>query len=655
MRLAYLCVPAVLLVSPALWGFANNKDVPSWVEEVATRTVPTYPGKVPAAVLLDDQHVTMDAAGMLTVFQRRAIKILNQQGKRDAEVVVPYWKNRREVKDLHAWIVAPGGFQKTFDKNSVTDIGFHSAEELYTDGRARVIMAENAEVGAVFAFEYTVQEKALWAQDEYVFQSRLPSLLSRYTLTLPTGWTAKATMFNQGSIEPTVEGSTYSWQLKDLPYREAEDESGETFPRLSVSFVPPTSSSSNAAILNSWADVSRWQQSLAEGQDEVTPEISAKVNQLTAGAKSDYEKLCAIGHYVQNLRYVAIEMNLQNGGGYVPHPAGLVLAKQYGDCKDKANLMRSMLKSAGIPAYLVAIWSGDRTHVRQEWPSPSQFNHMIVAVKVADSVAAATTIATPLGRLLIFDPTDEKTPVGDLPFYEQASYALLLANDRGDLVKMPVTKPEANLYEVVADAILQPDGKLSASVMNSKTGQPASRERHHLAAENADDYKNSYQRFVNATAKGAVISKLTPEDHFEQNKFDVKIDFDSNNYAQMMQGRLLVFNPLVVELPVSISPMFPKDEKRVGPVVLSSGLYRKTVHIKLPEGFSVDEAPVPVKLDTDFGTFSLSFKQELGMMVVTEELRTEAATIPPEQFGKVKKFFDDCRGADRQNAVLVKN
>ena len=40
MRLAYLCVPAVLLVSPALWGFANNKDVPSWVEEVATRTVP---------------------------------------------------------------------------------------------------------------------------------------------------------------------------------------------------------------------------------------------------------------------------------------------------------------------------------------------------------------------------------------------------------------------------------------------------------------------------------------------------------------------------------------------------------------------------------------------------------------------------------------
>ncbi len=515
--------------------------------------------------------------------------------------------------------------------------------------------ADNPEVGSVFAYEYTLQQKALIAQDQYYFQGELPSLLARYSVTLPPGWTAKAVLFNQPPIQPTVEGSTYTWEAKDMPYREAEDESGDTVPRLEVSFIPPAGITAGIATLGSWTDVSRWHDSLAEGQDEVTPEISAKVAQLTSGAKTDYDKICAIGHYVQKIRYVAIEMDLQNGGGYIPHSADTVFTKQYGDCKDKANLMRCMLKAAGVQSYLVAIYSGNRTHVRSEFPSPRQFNHMILAAKVPDSVTASTTVASPLGRLLIFDPTDEKTPVGDLPFYEQSSYALLIAKDKGDLIRMPVTKPDANLYEVTAEATLQPTGKLSASFTNDKTGQPASSERRRHADLKPDEYKNNYARFVIEGARGAVISSIAPEDRFEENKFKVKIDFDSPDYGQLMQGRLLVFKPSIVEIPPSISPRFPKDEKRVSPVVLSAALYRKTIRVKLPDGFTFDDAPVPAVYNSDFAKFSLTFKQEPGFLIMTEELRTEAATIPPDQFPKVKKFFDNCRGADRQDTVLVKN
>ncbi len=645
---------AALLLAPAVWGSAN-KDVPSWVEEVSTRKLPAYPGKVHAAVLLDEQRVTLDPSGTMTVVARHAIKILNQEGKRDARVRVHYWKNRRDVKDLRAWIVAPNGFQKTFDKNAVIDFGEHDDSELYSEGRYRAIVAENPEIGAVFAYEYTLQEKSITAQDVFYFQDHLPSLVSRYTVTLPAGWTAKAVLFNQAPMEPIVDGSSYTWELKDLPFRDAEDDSGSTLPRLAVSFLPPAGASTTAVTLNSWADVSRWQYSLASGQDEVTPEIAAKVAQLTAGSKSDYEKLCAIGRYVQTMRYVAIELDLQNGGGYVPHAADTVFTKQYGDCKDKANLMRCMLKAAGLQSYLVAIHSGDRTFVREQWPSPYQFNHMILAAKIPDSVNAATVTSSPLGRVLLFDPTDDKTPVGDLPWYLQGSYALLLASEHGDLFKMPVTQPEANLIQVSADATLLPDGKLSASFLNSQSGQPASSERHRHASENADEYKANYQRFIGYRAKGALISKIAPEDHFEQNRFDLAIDFDSRDYGQTMQGRLLVFSPGILEIPRSVAPLFPKDEKRVGPIVLRAGLYRKTVRVKLPEGFTVDEAPSPAVFDSEFAKFSLSYKQEPGVLVMTEELRTEAATLPPDQFERVKRFFDNCHGADRQNAVLVKN
>jgi hypothetical protein len=643
----------VLLLAPTLWA-SSNKDLPSWVEELSSRKLPAYAGKVPAAVLLQDQHVTLDPSGLVTTVERRAIKILNQQGRNDAFVTVHYWKNRRDVKELHAWLISPDGFQKTFDKNSVMDIGAFNEAELYVDGRARVIHADNPEIGSVFAYEYTVQEKALTAQDEFYFQSHLPSLQSRYTISLPAGWTAKAVLFNQPPLEPTVDGSSYSWELRDLPFRDAEDDSASTAPRLAVSFLPPPGSPSVAPTFSSWAAVSRWQSSLAQGQDEVTPEISAKVGQLTAGAKSDYEKLCAIGRYVQNIRYVAIEMNLQNGGGYVPHAAAAVFTKQYGDCKDKANLMRCMLKAAGVDAYLVAIFSGDKTHVRDEWPSPYQFNHMILAAKVSASDAAPTAISSSLGSLVIFDPTDEKTPVGDLPFYEQGSYALLLAGDRGELLRMPVTKPEANLIDISVDATLEADGKLAVSFVNSKTGQPACMERRLAASENPDQYKANYQRNLADRAKGAIISKIVPEDRFDQNRFDLRVDFDSPAYGQTMQNRLLVFNPAVLGIPRFVAPPFPKDEKRVSPIVLRAALYRKTVRVKLPAGFTVDETPSPANFASDFAKFSLQFKQEPGLLTMTEELRTEAVTLPPEQFEKVKKFFDNCHGADRQNAVLVK-
>ncbi len=644
----------LLVASPAVWGFAS-KDVPSWVEEVATRKLPSYPGKVAAAVLLDDQHVTIDASGMMTVTERHAIKVLNQQGKGEAAVRVPYWKNRREIKDLQAWIIEPGGFQKTFDKKNVLDVGLFNEDALYIDGRARVIAADAAEIGAVFAYEYTVQEKALAGVDEFFFQHELPALQSRYSVTLPAGWTAKAVLFNQSPLQPVIDGTTYTWELKDLPYREADDESSDTAPRLAISFQPPAGTSSATPVFSSWTDVSSWNYSLAEGQAEVTPEISAKVGELTASAKTDYDKICAIGRYVQNIRYVAISMDHERGGGYIPHSADLVFNTQYGDCKDKANLMRCMLKAANIQSYLVAIWSGDRTHVRHEWPSPYQFNHMILAAKVGDSVSAAPVVTSPLGRLLIFDPTDSKTPVGDLPWYEQGSYAMVLAKDHGDLLQMPVTQPEANLYEVTADATLLPNGKLTASVVTKKTGQEASRERHHFSDENAQEYKSYYQRALNENAKGSVISKITPEDHFEQNGFDLTLDFESGDYAQLMQNRLMVFSPAVLEISRWVSPVFPKDEKRAGPVVLRATVYRKTVRVKLPDGFTVDEAPVPANYESNFGKFSLNFKQEAGTLIMTEELRTEAATVPAEDFAALKKFFDNCRGADHQSVVLAKN
>ena len=204
--------------------------------------------------------------------------------------------------------------------------------------------------------------------------------------------------------------------------------------------------------------------------------VAAKARELTASSKTDLDRIKAIGRFVQNLQYISIDIGVGKGNGYRPHAAAQVLAKAYGDCKDKANLMRSMLQTINIVAYPVAIYSGDPDYVREEWASPDQFNHCIIAIKVGDDVVSPTIITdAKLGRLLIFDATDPYTPVGDLPEHEQGSFALVMAGEAGQLLRMPSLSPEASSYNRQSDIVMTSEGSITATVREKANGQAAAR------------------------------------------------------------------------------------------------------------------------------------------------------------------------------------
>jgi hypothetical protein len=647
---------AACLAMAAVGYASQTKDVPSWVQEASSRALPQFPAKAPAAVLLDEKRVNVDASGLITTTTRRAVKVLTHEGQKEA-VATEYYSNRGpKIKQLRAWLIAPSGFIKSYEKNDVMDVGAFSEMELYNDIRIRLIKPENPEIGSVFAYESEVEQTALFAQDQYLFQTDLPSARSRYVVTLPAGWTASGVTINHEPIQPIVDGSAYTWELRDLPFREREDHAPSMLglaPRLAVDFRPPSAAQlSNAACFRSWTDVSQWHSQLSAGQDAITPEIEAKARELTAHAPTEYAKIQAISEYVQKIKYVAILMDLAHGAGYKPHAAGAVFHHQYGDCKDKANLMRSMLKAVGIQSYLVAIYAEDRTFVHDEWPSPKQFNHMIVAVRVSDATEAPTIIGTKAGRLLLFDPTDVATPLGDLPWFEQGSFALLCAGDQGALLKMPSIKPDASSVEVTVEGTLTPAGDLSASYSSKRTGQLAAAMRGERLYSTPDEFRVQIERALSRTIKSASISNLDVQDAFEQNAFHLKLDFASQRYAQLMQQRLLVFSPSVLEPP---GPNLSHSSKRTAPIMLRGGVYRKHVRIKLPPGFTVDEMPDAAKMDEDFARFSVTFRQEAGDLIVEEELTTEPVTLPAEDYRRVKKFFDRFDGADQQQAVLMKS
>ncbi|MGC2657689.1 MAG: transglutaminase domain-containing protein [Bryobacteraceae bacterium] len=654
MRLRVI-LSGALLLWPVLC--AASTEAPSWVQEIASRAVPKFEAKVPVVALLNEQHVTVDAAGRVTTDYREAIKILTREGRNKGEAAIPYLAASDKVRDVHAWLVAPNGFVKTYTpKDGIFDVGAVD-ESLYDEIRFRSSRADNPEIGSVFVFEGRLESKPFLSQESFEFQDRaFPALESRFVLSLPAGWIAKGVVFNHDPVAPVVDGSTYTWELKDLPFREREPAGPSIYgamPRLAVDYTPPPGVTSPAPCFRNWQDASRYLTDLSAGQDDPSDDLAAKAKELTASKTTEYEKIQAIGHYVQKVKYVSIQMNLAKGGGYRPHTAESVFAKQYGDCKDKANLMRAMLRSVGIPSYLVVIYAGDRTVVQEAWPSPEQFNHAIIGVHVGDAVQAPTVLDAPgVGRLLIFDPTNDQTPVGDLPFYLQGSLALLEAGDKGSLLRMPVMPPDASAANVSVDAALSNTGQLTAKVEQNNTGQSAVRERATLSELKPEDRQKRIERWVSETAEGAAIANVKEDDDFGQNHFHLHLELSAATYGQLMQGRLLVFNPAVIGRQ---SRLYLREETRREPLILNAESYHKSVRIRLPEGFTVDEMPDCGKLATSFASFACSVKQEPGAVVLTQDLSTQAVTIPPEEYIKARKFFNAIAGFEEQPIVLVKN
>ena len=642
----------LLLASPVL-----ADDTPAWVQQAAAIKVPTYDKDVSAVVLINESLTSINSEGRETSVYNHAVRILRREGREYAFGEVGYVPDSGKVKEFRAWLIRPNGEIKKFGKDDSVDIQA-SLNDVYNEWRFKRISArDEADVGAVFAYSYTLEDRSIFSQSDWDFQTSLPVITSRYNLTLPEGWRAESVTFNHPPIEPRVNGSSYSWELSNLPAIPEEPLSPSLtylVPRLAVSYYPPANSQQlSIKTFSKWGDVAAWMSELEDPQVIIDDALTRKANELTASAKTEYEKIRAIANYVQNIQYISIQTGIGRGGGYRPHSSAEVLAKSYGDCKDKANLMRAMLKVVGIDAIPVSIWSGDPNYVQASWPSPQQFNHCIIAVKVSDQTQGSTIIKHPtLGRLLIFDPTDQETPIGDLPFYLQGSLALLDSKSETDLVRMPVTPPEMNQLERVATLQLTPDGGLSGQIKEQANGQTAATLRSEFRGLSKPDYTVKIEAWLTQGITSARLNKIEPTDNTGDGGFSLNLEFTANTYGQLMQNRLLVFKPVVVARREALSLTAPT---RKHPVVLHANAYSETVRVQLPTGFIVDELPDAVKLQTPFGSYATSYEVKNNELVFKRSLSQQATTIAAADYETVRKFYESIRAAENAPVVLARH
>jgi hypothetical protein len=643
------------ILALAINAFSFGKDAPAWLKQSASVNTPTYEKDVPAVVLRDEQETTVNENGKIVTIERYAVKILNREGRNFAIARGFYLVSAGKVRDIEAWTIYSNGSTKDYGKKETLDV-ISDTDDVYNEGRLKVIDGSNdVNVGDVFGYVIETENPPLFYQDIWQFQGRLPTINSRYILNLPTNWTASSITFNHSDVKPSVNGSSYTWQLDNLspiPPEPMSPSVNNLAPFMAVNFTPNDVGKAVNRTFDSWKDVSKWSSGLYDPQVVVNDEIALKARELTANSKTELDKIKAIGTYVQNLQYISIDIGVAYGNGYKPRSSDTVMARGYGDCKDKANLMRAMLQALKFDAYPVAIFSGDPTFVRKEWASPRQFNHCIIAVRVSKETDAPTVIENEtLGRLLIFDATDDMTPVGDLPDYLQGSYALVMAGENGGLLEMPTTPPENNSLERNVEVKLTENGSITGKIHEETKGQSSRLERTMFRRLSKSDYQKTIEQWLTGGATAAKLINLTPKDNHSDATFDLQVEFSAPSYGQLMQDRLLIFKPAIVSRSNSI---YLTDKNRTHPVSLDSNSFNETAIFDLPEGFTVDEMPDAVNLKTSFGKYSTSYEIKDGKLIFKRSLVTSRMVVPTEKYSVVRDFYSKIRDAEQSPVVLLR-
>ena len=214
-----LCFCLLFLAAPVFCG----DDAPGWLRQAAALQVPTYDKKVSAVVLVHESTTTVSDDGRVVKVTTGAVRILNREGRGAAQAAEIYETDTGKVREIRAWLIRPSGQVKSYGNKEVIDEA-EALNDVYDESRLKRISAvDDAEPGAVFGYQITSEQRPFFNQLFWSFQrSTDPVISSHKTLVLPAGWRANGITLNHATVEPTVNGTSYSWELHDLAPVELE-------------------------------------------------------------------------------------------------------------------------------------------------------------------------------------------------------------------------------------------------------------------------------------------------------------------------------------------------------------------------------------------------------------------------------------------------
>lgn len=503
---------------------------------------------------------------------------------------------------------------------------------IYYDTRALVVVFPDLEPGDVVELRWRLDDVAhrnLFADyygDMTFLQSFSPIAHEEYILITPT---SREFFFN----EPALQSLRHT----------RETEGDRRIDRYVADNVPAIRSESgmpgfteispylHVSTYRTWEDVGHWYWGLIQDQLYADESLQRTVRELVAGKTELRDKVVAIHDWVvENTRYVGLEFGIH---GYKPYRVPQIVSRGFGDCKDKASLLFTMFREAGIDAHVVLVRTRRNGRINDLPASLSVFDHAIAYVPGLD---------------LYIDGTAEHSGITELPQMDQGVTVLHVWPEGSELRRTPVLPANRNRRERTLDVRLANDGSATVRGTETVTGgeAPGYRATYQAEGTRADRFERS-------------LRNLFPGLNLTNQRFQNLDDLEAPvtyTYAadvpQMAQrdGSNLRAAPTVMG---DMTRSLARTPNRRYPLDLggtSSYVEQRTT--RLPNGSSTRRAPAGGTAESPFGSLRMTVESNARQVMTRTEFELTRDRISPEEYPAFRQWVEQVDQILRQRLIV---
>lgn len=621
-------------------------------EEDLQMTIYAPDSNAAAVVLADHGQIILELEGGAVYYRykrHRRIKVLNPEGFKKANVIIPYYTGKKSAETityLRGQTFSPDGTKVVIPNKDIFD---NPVNNFYAEKR---FTFPQVKAGSVLEYRYEIVSPQITELRDWYFQEDIPVRSSRLKVEIPNSFKYVYLFQGNQQLNQTgkddraldVRGNTITktkdnvYQMVNVPALKSEnyittinDHRARLRFQLKEILFPM---GHTKTYLSNWGEVSKTLMEREQFGQQFTDEkmfgewINSETTTILSANIPEQEKAAALYQYVSktikwNERYsFMVNTNLND-----------VFLTKTGNSGEINLVYLALLRRAGITAHPVLLSTRSHGRMIKTYPIIDQFNHVIISAELEDETTLLDVGAST--KAMNYPQINSLNKNGWLLDPDTPQWI--------DIIP-PVTNTTT-----MATLKLTEDGLLSGKLQGKYKGYAGAMLRAYLA-NNESKYPASWTKQLPQLQVDSIFTKnLDTYDKSLHMIAEVKI-----SKLTETQGDLLYFQPVFIS--EFLKNKLPSKE-RVCPVEM---LFPKTenfvLNLELPAGYEVESLPASVSLSLadDSANYTLLVSVQGQFLQLISKVNIKKTTFPLAAYDDLRELFIQIEEKLKEKIVLKK-